>query len=139
MRGDSSFLAAPDEDVQASGDNGPFGPALMERVKPDAPFEFGDSADLDRHLGTAVRHATVEAPQLSLERKEAAHPDVHDAGTLNEQRQLPNEPAVDRCRIGGRSDDAPGKGAVGMAERCHIAVEVEDAETPSRPQHSHEL
>src|SRR5215470_13019224 len=127
------LLAAPDEDVQASGDNRPFVPELMERVKPGAAFEFGDSSDLDGHLGTTFRHAAVEAAQLSLERKEATHTDVHDASTLEEQRQLSNEPAVDRRRIRGRRDNAPRKGTIGMAERGHIAVEVEDAETTSRP------
>src|SRR5215470_7197118 len=100
------FLAAPDEDVQVSGDNRPFGPALMECLKPGAAFEFGDRSDLDGHLGTTFRHAAVEAAQLSLERKEAAHTDVHDASPLEEQRQLSNEPAVDRRRIRGGSDNA---------------------------------
>src|SRR5689334_22337609 len=70
----SLVLAAPDEDVQPSSDNRPFGPALMERGKPGAPLEFGDSSDLDGHLGTTFRHAAVEAAQLSLERKEPRTP-----------------------------------------------------------------
>ena len=76
---------------------------------------------------------------MGLEREEAARADVYEAGSLEEQRQLADEPAVDRCRIRSCSDDAPGEAAIGMRERGHIGVEVEDPETSSRAQDANQF
>src|SRR5713101_6640185 len=86
----SCRLAAPDEDMQSSSDNGSSSPLLMERVQPGAAFEFGNRTRLDGHLRAAVSHAGIEALQISFKGKEAARPDVHDAGALKEQWQLPH-------------------------------------------------
>src|SRR4030095_8017316 len=125
--------------MQTSSDNGSLSSLRMERVQPGAALEFGNRACLDGHLGAAVSHAGVETLQISLERKEAARPDVNDAGALEVQRQRAHEPAVDRRRIRGRSDDAAGDGTIGMREGCHVRIEVEYSEASSRAQDSHEF
>src|SRR5512134_745501 len=125
--------------MQTAGNDGALSPLLMERVQPSAALEFADDASLDGYLGAAVSHVGVETLQIRLKGKEATRPDADDAGALEEKGQLPYEPAVDRCRIRGRCDDATGESTIWMCEGCHIRIEVENPETSSRSQNSNQL
>src|SRR5206468_11913339 len=83
-------LPAPDEDMQTAGDDRSLSPLIVERLQPGAALGLGNHAGLDGRLGAAVGHAGIEALQMGLERKEAARSDVYEAGSLEEQRQLPD-------------------------------------------------
>ena len=125
--------------MQTAGDDRPLSPLVVERTQPGAALGLGDYAGLDGRLGAAVGHARIETLQMGLEREEAARADVYEAGSLEEQRQLADEPAVDRCRIRSCSNNATGEAAIGMRERGHIRVEVEDAETSPRAQDANQF
>src|SRR3989441_4154499 len=51
----SSRLAAPDEDMQTSSDDGSSSPLRMERVQPCAPLGFGNGARLDGRVTSRSR------------------------------------------------------------------------------------
>src|SRR5262245_58104865 len=111
--------------MQATGDDGSSSRMVVERVEPGAALGLRDGAGLDGRLDATVGHAGIEALPVGLDRKEPAGTDVYQASAVEEQRQLPREPAVDRCRIRRRSDDATGEVAIGVRERRHVRVEVE--------------
>src|SRR5581483_736773 len=130
--GDVSFrFAPPDEDVQTAGDDRPVRRLLAKRLQPGAAVDLADDARLDGSLRATVSHARIETLRMGLDREEATRADVREARALEERRQRSDEPAVDRRRVGGCGDDAPRETAIGMRERGHVCVEVEDAETPS--------
>src|SRR6266404_4665157 len=131
--------ATPDEDMQTPRDDRSLTPLLMERGQPGTALELSNHARLDGDLRAADSHVGIEALPISLQRKESASPDLHEAGALKEGRQSPDEPAVDRGRIRGCGNDATGESTIWMCEGRHIRIEVEDPKTPSRSQDSNQF
>src|SRR5262245_32284465 len=69
-------LAAPDEDVQTSGDHSAPGPLGGKRLDPATPLLVGDGSGCAGLLGRALGESRVEPVRVGVEREEAARPDI---------------------------------------------------------------